>query len=425
MLDRRRRWGEIVMGAQRVEREQRPEVTRDRQTARLVQALETVAADAVRRHVLSGALDLAGLSDVPTRVEDLTFFVSGPLYEAAHQLLGDSFAEALLIEVAPILDRAWDDDRKTTTVPPAMRSPAQHSDLVSSAGPAEASPAEASPAEASPAEANPAEANASPVSANPTSSVVEKARTYSAVQRVLPEGDEAEKADTIPAPDEALRAHGIPLPPTSNPGDAAVTIPGPESDYHEAMAIDGAGFDGIGFDGIGFDGIGFDGTAVDTTSVERHRTHDETPPPPRSHRLTVPYLQSVLTPPRRRRRIMIVHSQDAPRRELAELLEKRGYAVVTAHDVDVARALHQRLAPTLIIAEIETLAPDFEPIALALDALLGENADAEPPHLIVLGDGASRSIPPGIDCIVEPPALAEHVLHQVQHLLPIESQRAL
>ena len=78
------------MGAQKAEQV-------DQQTTLVVETLENVAAAAVRRLVLRKALDVARLDTIPARVEDLTFFVSGPLYEAAQGVLGEDFADELLL----------------------------------------------------------------------------------------------------------------------------------------------------------------------------------------------------------------------------------------------------------------------------------------------------------------------------------------
>ena len=74
-------------------------------------AFDRVSVAALRRAVMTEALEDANLFELPKRVEELTFFVSGPLYERAHHAMGPEFADSLLREFAPILDDAWERDR--------------------------------------------------------------------------------------------------------------------------------------------------------------------------------------------------------------------------------------------------------------------------------------------------------------------------
>ncbi|HHH27204.1 MAG TPA: hypothetical protein ENK57_02485, partial [Polyangiaceae bacterium] len=111
------------MGAQKAEQA-------DQQTTLVVETLEQVAAASVRRLVLRRALEVARLDGIPRRVEELTFFVSGPLYEAAQSVLGEDFADELLLELAPVLDRAWHEDRATVAPPSVIDTTQVESDHV-------------------------------------------------------------------------------------------------------------------------------------------------------------------------------------------------------------------------------------------------------------------------------------------------------
>jgi len=502
------------MGAQKAEHV-------DKQTTLVVSTLEQVAAASVRRMVLQRALDVASLDSIPNRVEDLTFFVSGPLYEAAQSVLGEDFADELLLELAPVLDRAWHEDR-ATVAPPTLDA---RSDALSRAF------GEVTARSEAPQGAQPP-SHAPEPSSVPTSNV----RKKSAIQRVVVEtssegldemGEEeaperprepdsirigseeaevGERADTIPADDEDDT--GPIVAPGARGGAAGDTIPGDSS----ARAEDsGRGWSAGSSDGWTFtepppsssrpssspssspSSMGAPSSSPPMPSpssqdddrpdavVDEVRvpdlivpevtlpnvvdipprglravtvaTRDETPPPPRSSR-TVPYLQAVLTPPRRRRRVMIVDGRDEPRRALAEALEHAGYAVVTAHDRAVARSLFHRLTPTLIIADVETVAPDFEPLGPAFEELLGNASESHPspasdvplavvvadggpedmvaaandepppsPRVLLISDGATRSIPPEVDCVIDRGTDLAGILHEVEGLLPLESQR--
>ncbi len=424
------------MGAQKAEQV-------DQHTTLVVETLEQVAAAAVRRLVLRKALDVARLDRIPGRVEDLTFFVSGPLYEAAQGVLGEDFADELLLELAPVLDRAWHEDR-ATVAPPSV----DVLDLPLATNDDDAA-----------------------VGVPPASVPHSNVRKKSAIHRVAPDpesvrilGEEidgveevGEKADTVPAADEDDTGP-MAIPSPSSPEAVGDTIPGASSGR---PADSGRGASSACHDWTYTDappassdpGALMTPFAPEVASVPSPSdgasrrglravavaSRDETPPPPRSSRFTVPYLQAVLTPPRRRRRVMIVDAHDEPRRELAAALEGQGDAVVTAHDRGVARTLFYRLAPTLIIADVETIAPDFEPLGPAFEELLGGGPPSSPvpvvarstdepvppPRVLLLSDGATRSIPPEVDCVVDRSTDLSGILHEVAGLLPLESQRQL
>jgi CheY-like chemotaxis protein len=262
----------------------------------LVEALERVAAAHVRRRVLQLALEEARIAAVPDKIEDLTFFVSGPLYEHAQRLLGSDFADSLLVELAPVLDRAWATDRAALDAPARPATPVPESEV--------------------------------------------RTRSRSAIRKL----DGA--ADTEPAPAPA--------------------------------------------------------------------TDDAAAPP--SKRVTMPYLDAVLaTPPGAEpaTRVLVVHADDAARSAIAGALEDAAYAVVTAPDTRVARLLLSRLTPALIVADIETLAPDFEPLRPALDEMIG-NGRALP--VVLLSDERRPDTPDAVRAIVSRTSSRDELLEVVNQL---------
>jgi CheY-like chemotaxis protein len=264
----------------------------------LVEALDRVAAVHVRRRVLGAALDEAGVKAIPDQIEDLTFFVSGPLYEQAQRILGSEFADELLVEVAPVLDRAWASDREHAGAPPAV----QGTPL--------------------------------PLSA------VRRTRSQSAIRKV-------DAATTIPADTE-------PAPATNEPADTT---------------------------------------------------------PPSIKRMTMPYLEAVLGG-EQAVRVLVVHGEDDARGAISGALEESGYAVVTAHDTRVARLLLSRLTPAFIVADVETLAPDFEPLRAALEAMMGT---AQAP-VVLLSDERRPDMPELVRAIVSRASRPAEVLEVIEEL---------
>jgi hypothetical protein len=64
------------------------------------------------RDLLDRALELAALDEVPVVPEELLFFVTGALFDLASEQLGTERAEHMLLMISPLLDRAWELDRK-------------------------------------------------------------------------------------------------------------------------------------------------------------------------------------------------------------------------------------------------------------------------------------------------------------------------
>lgn len=260
-------------------------------------ALERVAWAEVKRTVLDRALDEAGMSRVPDVLEELTFFVSGPLYEHASRALGEEFAEALIAEMSPVLDQAWELDRAVVDETASLR---------------------------------------------PESAV--RKRNRSAIRRLT-------DLDAPPSAVESMRD-------------------------------------------------------TDTDPV-----HDTDVVPPSSRRNTMPYLESVLS--ESGSRVLVAHAHDTRRRAIALALEDAGHSVVTAHDARVAAMLMSRVHPSIVVADVETVAPDFEPLGPALEGLFGDGA---PVPVVLLSDHRRPSMPEAVQAVVDAESSADEVLAVVEHV---------
>jgi CheY-like chemotaxis protein len=86
-------------------------------------------------------------------------------------------------------------------------------------------------------------------------------------------------------------------------------------------------------------------------------------------------------------RILVVDQDDAARRDAVAVLERLGYKVACAADRGSAARLLTRLEPAVVVADLETLAPDFEPLGTALEELFLEHA---PCPVILLGTSKPR-----------------------------------
>ncbi len=264
----------------------------------IVDALERISVLEIQRRVLHAALRDAGLAEVPSQLEDLTFFVSGPLYERAQRVLGVAFADAMLVEMSPALDHAWERDRAEAELPEL----------------------------------------ATDSSRQPPSSTAVRSRIRSAIHRLEEDGP--------PSAVDAVR---------------------------------------------------------DTDPV-----HD-TDPAPSNKRNTVPYLDATLGSGRAVR-VLVVIAHEGRRRDLALALEGAGYAVVTAAEARVAAVLLSRVRPALVVADVETVAPDFEPVAAAFEAMFGDN---EHVPVVLLSDHRRPGLPDTVRAIVSaestPPEIVEVV----------------
>ncbi len=94
----------------------------------VAEAIDAVAAPAVRTKVLALALRSARRSDVPERGPEVAEFVSGPLYRAVEQVLGAEVALAVTMELASMA--ALVRDREISSVRPSWPSPDDEPELV-------------------------------------------------------------------------------------------------------------------------------------------------------------------------------------------------------------------------------------------------------------------------------------------------------
>ncbi|HZO12486.1 MAG TPA: hypothetical protein VFB62_04490 [Polyangiaceae bacterium] len=242
--------------------------------ARVGAILEATAPATRRAEVVADALADSGHRTIPESPEELLFFATGPLYERAQAAWGSEIADAILLELAPVLDRAWERDRR---------------ELVGELTP----------------------------SGKPGSGV----RLRSEVLHLLDSSSEglrracaldaerAEDADTVPAP----------APEPTHPPEDEVT----------------------------------------------------------RRRITVPYTSVAWSKARNTPRVLVLASDDELRARIAGALRGQRYALATAAHREGARALYTRLEPDLVVAERETLAPDYEPLRPAVEALFGASRAAK------------------------------------------------
>lgn len=291
----------------------------------VVEALDRVAIQRVRDRVLRRALEHAGLDAVPSRIEDLTFFVSGPLYEQAVLTLGADFADELLLEMSAALDRAWDHARSQVEPTSATRQISEAPDTEPSAG-------------------------------RPHQSSIRRARSLG------PSDSDAPLSSDHPLAD-ALRAV------------ARDTLPSEKSDSMPPQV---------------------------PSSRRRH---------------TMPYLQAVFTPPAPAQRLMVIDADDDTRRSLGIHFSNLGYAVVCAQSIETAHALYARLRPRLVILDVETVAPDFEPLRSAFDSMFGDDV----PQIVLLSDGEARELPEQVAFVLHRPWSEDALDVAVETLMPLES----
>ncbi len=299
----------------------------------VVEALDRVAIQRVRDRVLGRALAQAGLEAIPSRIEDLTFFVSGPLYEQAVLTLGADFADELLLEMSAALDRAWDQARAQLEPTSVTR------ELGMSDAP-----------------------DTEPSAGRPYQSSIRRARSLG------PTGSRA-------------------------PGDSDLPL---SSDHPMAGALHAA--------------------ARETLPSQEGASAPPLPSNRRRH--TMPYLQAVFAPPAPTRRLMIVDADDDSRRTLGMHFSELGYAVVCAQSVETAHALYARLRPSLVIVDVETVAPDFEPLRVAFDNVFGSDV----PQIVLLSDGEPRELPEQVAFVLHRPWSGDALDRAIDTLLPLESK---
>src|SRR5690606_1919871 len=101
---------------------------------------------------------------------------------------------------------------------------------------------------------------------------------------------------------------------------------------------------------------------------------------------TVPYVDAVWQDGAERR-VLLVVANDADRQEIVEFLEVFGYQVSWASDPAKAAKLFVRTSPDVVVADLETIAPDFEPLRPSLEALFGTSA---PRPVVIVGTDDCR-----------------------------------
>jgi CheY-like chemotaxis protein len=108
---------------------------------------------------------------------------------------------------------------------------------------------------------------------------------------------------------------------------------------------------------------------------------------PPSSRMTVPYLASALVPDGPRTAIVVVDEDPVARDQIAGALRRLGCLVATAESRLEARRLIRRLEPRVLVADIETIAPDFEPLGPTFEELLH---CVPQPAVVLVGASAPR-----------------------------------
>jgi CheY-like chemotaxis protein len=91
---------------------------------------------------------------------------------------------------------------------------------------------------------------------------------------------------------------------------------------------------------------------------------------PSSRRFTVPYLPKALVRKSRTPAAVVVDADEGSREELCTWLRSMGCVVAAASDGAQARSLLRRSRAGLLIADVETIAPDYEPIGPVLEELV-------------------------------------------------------
>jgi hypothetical protein len=330
--------------------------------ARLVAAtVERVAPAHVGRtgeDLLADAFAAANLDDIPYGPEELLFFASGPLYELVQQEWGDPIADALLLELAPVFDRAWARDRIELGgdfVPQSSTHVAAHSSV--------------------------------PGSSVPGSNVRRRSGVRPTVKDTVPTVEA-----TVLANEEALATEEA----LANEEVLAT---------EEALAEDIVRADTIP-------------AAPPTTLIsyidDEDRTLTEPLPPSSRRRGTIPYTPTAFLPNDERVRVLVVAHDAATRCKFVSVLNDAACAVAMAPDAACAAALYARLEPALLIADLETIAPDFEPLRAALDGVFG---DAPPASVVLLSDEPPRERHDDVVSVIAESTTPEQLAHLLDALL--------
>lgn len=117
---------------------------------------------------------------------------------------------------------------------------------------------------------------------------------------------------------------------------------------------------------------------------------------------TVPYVDAVWNDGVERR-VLVIAADDAVRGEVVAFLEVFGFQVAWARDAGAGAKLFARMSPHVVVADLETIAPDFEPLRPSLEALFG---NASPRPVVILGTDDPRERVEWVEAAVPDPRLA-------------------
>ena len=135
---------------------------------------------------------------------------------------------------------------------------------------------------------------------------------------------------------------------------------------------------------------------------------------PSSRRFTVPYLPKALVRKGRTPAAVVVDANPESRNELCEWLRSMGCLVAAAGDAIQARALLRRSRAGLLLADVESIAPDFEPIVPVLDDLV---SGLEVPTIVLLSEEPRRAQCAAAAAIVRKPTSRADLVAAIDPLL--------
>jgi DNA-binding NtrC family response regulator len=118
--------------------------------------------------------------------------------------------------------------------------------------------------------------------------------------------------------------------------------------------------------------------------------------------------------------IVLIDADEQQRRRYASALRARGHWVAAASGPALGRSLVMRLQPALVVADLETIAPDFEPLRPVLADLIGDDP-ASP--VILLGSGAAREEHPAVLAEVDRELGADELVDVVEPILSKRGQK--
>ncbi|HZO15491.1 MAG TPA: response regulator [Polyangiaceae bacterium] len=134
---------------------------------------------------------------------------------------------------------------------------------------------------------------------------------------------------------------------------------------------------------------------------------------------TVPYADAVWQADAGDRRVLVIDREDTSRQDAVAVLERLGFQVAWAADAGGAGMLFTRLQPHVLVADVETVAPDFEPLRSALEDLFGHN---QPVPVVLIGSDKPREAIEWVKAFVPKPLSfgnIEQLVAAVDALAPI------